>query len=228
MAMTMEPRSAQPRGAIKLECPGCGQKLRTGAHNLGGFVRCSKCRAKFPVSDRETSDEVKSESPPEAVAALSPASRRNAVRELRALESACQARLQKIGAEAQAAGRMPAELAASLGELHDTIQSQIDCFNALQESHAQRGVLESVLKRLAHLDQQHDRMLAELGSQVVASREAPADQARTIAHLEDQIKALRSYLGQHPVWSEPVRLAVMAGVLALLACGWLGQRFLGG
>jgi hypothetical protein len=230
MKTMIDSRPAKDGKAISLRCPECGQKLRTGPHNLGRFVRCSTCWHKFQVQIQVQALGAGSQSrrsPRPPLVDDPPLNRRSAQEELRALEAASRARLETIGAAAQAAGDVPSEHAAALREVLDAIEARIDCFNALGESRAPRWVIESARKSLARLAARRDRLLGEMGRHLIASGTAAPDQARTIEHIDARIETLRAWLGSRRALSMRARLAIVAGIVALLLCGgWVGTFLL--
>ncbi|MFO0888278.1 MAG: hypothetical protein U0790_03925 [Isosphaeraceae bacterium] len=228
------------RHVILLRCPGCSQKLRTGAHNLGGAVRCPRCWHKIQVPAAETDPRPSEARNHRATGrvdrpAPGPASRdaitdtRLALLEVRSLQQARSRCLERIGAEARAQGAIPEECESSLCELLAAIEARIDCFNALCESRAPRRVLGSARASLARLGERRDSLLRELGRQALRSGSATADQQERIAHLEDRIAVIQAALGSRSTGLRPGRVAIAAAILALLISGgWIGFALIRG
>jgi hypothetical protein len=226
MKTMLEARPAGNGKVIAFRCPACNQKLRTGPHNLGRHVQCPKCWHEFLVQALGAADQ----SPRPArstVADDPPLDRRSAREELGALEAARRGRLERIGAAAQAAGHLPSEHAAALGEVIEAIEARTNCFNALVESRAPRRVVESARESLARLAARRDLVLGEVGRQLIASGAAARDESRTIEHIDARIETVRAWLYSRSASPVQACLAIVAGIVAMLLCfKWIGQRFL--
>lgn len=202
MSTMIEPASGQTDGRcqIALCCPQCSQKLLTGPHNLGGYVRCSRCWHKFHVDPTAPLRLIRDPGRRRRVEDAGTLGRKSRVKrssegrsgacELRALVRARKVRLEELGAEARARGLVPEPLAVRLGEAMAAIEERIDCYNALRGSAAPRHVLEAVRDGLSRLGQRRDALLRQAGRRLFRSGDAPAEHARVIAHLESRIDAL--------------------------------------
>jgi hypothetical protein len=228
MKTMLEARPAGNGKVIAIRCQACGQKLRTGPHNLGKHVRCSKCWHKFLVQAPGAADQSpRPERSTVDVADDLPLSRRSAREELCALEAARRGRLERIGAAAQAAGHLPSEHAAALGEVLEAIEARTNCFNALVESRAPRSVVESARRSLARLAARRNLVLGEVGRQLIASGGAAGDESRTIEHIDARIETVRAWLCSRSASPVQAGLVIVAGIAAMLLCWrWISHRVL--